>query len=45
MTEKRRGGVEGGCERSAGMMAVEMRVLGERGEKELVRLKCTKHEG
>lgn len=33
MTEKRRGGAEGGCERSAGVMAVKIRVLGERGEK------------
>lgn len=43
MIKKRGGGVEGGCERSAGVMAMKMRILGERGEKELVRLKCTKH--
>lgn len=39
-------GAEGGCERSAGVMAVKMRVFGgERGDEKLARLKCTKHEG
>lgn len=34
MTERRRGGAEGGCERSAGVMEVKMRVLGgKRGER------------
>lgn len=33
MIEKREGGAEGGCERSAGVMAVKMRVFGgERGD-------------
>lgn len=34
MIKKRGGGAEGGCERSAGVMAMKMRILGgKRGER------------